>query len=305
MFSTHYSHPRNNITFDSNTTITMENENKYRLPEEQKFEVFGQMMTEAEYDAWVENNIASSQPKVSNQLLEACLFSDLEGIKDGLKEVSDRSVLEDVNLYSIPTPLYHLTLLNQMVFDTEYWTDIDEDKQAAVAWMEERTKRVIDFWLEFYGVDELPQPKYEDYTIDDFFCAMLEDDDEEILDAPKEAFIQHGCREIDVDLYLATDRFQFNKAEALLKQGANPCAELHYSGNPDHGDWAYHRIGAEVVFLALELLPLYKEAFDGQTPTLHGDEYRDLLGLAEHVKMEKLFEKYCHIWDNNDDKESI
>ena len=283
----------------------MENENEYRLPEEQKFEVFGQMMTEAEYDAWVENNIASSQPKVSNQLLEACLFSDLEGIKDGLKEVSDRSVLEDVNLYSIPTPLYHLTLLNQMVFDTEYWTDIDDDKQEAVAWMEERTKCVIDFWREFYGVDELPQPKYEDYTIDDFFCAMLEDDDEDILDAPKDAFIQHGCREIDVDLYLATNRFQFNKAEALLKQGANPCAELKYNENQYDVDWAYHRIGAEVLFLALELLPLYKEAFDGQTPTLHGEEYRDLLGLAEHVKMEKLFEKYCHIWYNNDDKESI
>lgn len=283
----------------------MENENKYRLPKEQKFEVFGQMMTEAEYDACAENNIARSQPKVSNQLLRACLFSDLEGIKDGLKEVSDRSVLEDVNLYSIPTPLYHLTLLNQMVFDTEYWTDIDDDKQEAVAWMEERTKCVIDFWREFYGVDELPQPKYEDYTIDDFFCAMLEDDDEDILDAPKDAFIQHGCREIDVDLYLATNRFQFNKAEALLKQGANPCAELKYNENQYDVDWAYHRIGAEVVFLALELLPLYKEAFDGQTPTLHGEEYRDLLGLAEHVKMEKLFEKYCHIWDNNDDKESI
>ena len=263
------------------------------------------MMTEAEYDAWAENNIARSQPKVSNQLLRACLFSDLEGIKDGLKEVSDRSVLEDVNLYSIPTPLYHLTLLNQMVFDTEYWTDIDDDKQEAVAWMEERTKCVIDFWREFYGVDELAQPKYEDYTIDDFFCAMLEDDDEDILDAPKDAFIQHGCREIDVDLYLATNRFQFNKAEALLKQGANPCAELKYNENQYDVDWAYHRIGAEVVFLALELLPLYKEAFDGQTPTLHGEEYRDLLGLAEHVKMEKLFEKYCHIWDNNDDKESI
>lgn len=283
----------------------MENENKYGLPEEHKFEVFGQMMTEAEYDAWVEDNIARSQPKVSNQLLRACLFSDLEGIKDGLKEVSDRSVLEDVNLYSIPTPLYHLTLLNQMVFDTEYWTDIDDDKQEAVAWMEERTKCVIDFWREFYGVDELPQPKYEDYTIDDFFCAMLEDDDEDILDAPKDAFIQHGCREIDVDLYLATNRFQFNKAEALLKQGANPCAELKYNENQYDVDWAYHRIGAEVVFLALELLPLYKEAFDGQTPTLHGEEYRDLLGLAEHVKMEKLFEKYCHIWYNNDDKESI
>ncbi|MBR5822915.1 MAG: hypothetical protein IKY67_02080, partial [Paludibacteraceae bacterium] len=110
----------------------MKNENNNRLPEDQKFEVFGQMMTEAEYDAWVDNNIASTQPKVSNQLLEACLFSDLEGIKGGLKEITDKSALEDVNLYSIPTPLYHLTLLNQMVFDTEYWTDLVDDKQKVV-----------------------------------------------------------------------------------------------------------------------------------------------------------------------------
>ena len=275
----------------------MENENKYRLPKEQKFEVFGQMMTEAEYDAWAENNIARSQSKVSNQLLRACLFSDLEGIKDGLKEVSDRSVLEDVNLYSISTPLYHLTLLNQMVFDTEYWTDIDDDKQEAVAWMEERTKCVIDFWREFYGVDELPQPKYEDYTIDDFFCAMLEDDDEDILDAPKDAFIQHGCREIDVDLYLATDRFQFNKAEALLRQGANPLAPLIRCEDSEYGEQACDRIDTEISFLALELLPVYREVLVGKSPEINDNEYRDLLGLAEHIKMSKLFEKYRHIWD--------
>lgn len=275
----------------------MKNENNNRLPENQKFEVFGQMMTEAEYDAWVDNNIASTQPKVSNQLLEACLFSDLEGIKEGLKEITDKSALQDVNLYSIPTPLYHLTLLNQMVFDTEYWTDIDDDKLEAVAWMEERTKRVVDFWREYYGAEELPPVQYEKYTEDDFFRAWLEDDDEEILDAPREAFIQHGCREIDIDLYLATDRFQFNKAETLLMQGANPCAELQYNDNQYDVDWAYHRIGAEVVFLALELLPIYKDAFDGQKQTLHGETCRDLLGLAEHVKMEKLFDKYRHIWD--------
>lgn len=275
----------------------MKNENNNRLPEDQKFEVFGQMMTEAEYDAWVDNNIASTQPKVSNQLLEACLFSDLEGIKEGLKEITDKSALQDVNLYSIPTPLYHLTLLNQMVFDTEYWTDIDDDKLEAVAWMEERTKRVVDFWREYYGVEELPPVQYEKYTEDDFFRAWLEDDDEEILDAPREAFIQHGCREIDIDLYLATDRFQFNKAETLLMQGANPCAELQYNDNQYDVDWAYHRIGAEVVFLALELLPIYKDAFDGQKQTLHGETCRYLLGLAEHVKMEKLFDKYRHIWD--------
>lgn len=275
----------------------MKDENNNRLPEDQKFEVFGQMMTEAEYDAWVDNNIASTQPKVSNQLLEACLFSDLEGIKEGLKEITDKSALEDVNLYSVPTPLYHLTLLNQMVFDTEYWTDIDEDKQAAVAWMEERTKRVIDFWLEYYGVEEIPPVQYEKYTEDDFFRAWLEDDDEEILDAPREAFIQHGCREIDLDLYLATDRFQFNKAETLLMQGANPCAELQYNDNQYDVDWAYHRIGAEVVFLALELLPIFRELFDGKHPTPYDNIYFDLLGLAEHVKMEKLFDKYRHIWN--------
>ena len=283
----------------------MENENKYRLPEEQKFEVFGQMMTEAEYDAWVENNIASSQPKVSNQLLEACLFSDLEGIKDGLKEVSDRPVLEDVNLYSIPTPLYHLTLLNQMVFDTEYWTDLVDDKQEVVVWMEDRTRRVIDFWKEYYDVEELPQPKYEDYTIDDFFCAMLEDDDEDILDAPKDVLIQRGCREIDLDLYLATDRFQFNKAEALLKQGANPLAPLIRCEDSEYGEQAYDRIDTEISFLALELFPVYREVLVGKSPKINGNEYRDLLGLSEHIKMSKLFEKYRHIWDKKDDKKSI
>lgn len=283
----------------------MENENKYRLPEEQKFEVFGQMMTEAEYDAWVENNIASSQPKVSNQLLEACLFSDLEGIKDGLKEISDRSALDDVNLYSIPTPLYHLTLLNQMVFDTEYWTDLVDDKQEVVVWMEERTRSVIDFWKEYYGVEGLPQPKYEDYTIDDFFCAMLEDDDEDILDAPKDVLIQRGCREIDLDLYLATDRFQFNKAEALLRQGANPLAPLIRCEDSEYGEQACDRIDTEISFLALELLPVYREVLVGKSPEINDNEYRDLLGLAEHIKMSKLFEKYRHIWDKKDDKESI
>ena len=277
--------------------LTMKNENNNRLPEDQKFEVFGQMMTEAEYDAWVDNNIASTQPKVGNRLLEACLFSDLEGIKEGLKEITDKSALEDVNLYSIPTPLYHLTLLNQMVFDTEYWKDLVDDKQEVVVWMEERTKTVIDFWKEYYGVEELPQPKYEDYTIDDFFCAMSEDDDEDILDAPKNVLIQRGCREIDLDLYLATDRFQFNKAETLLMQGANPSAPLLRCEDSEYGEQACGRIDIEISFLALELFPVYREVLVGERPELRDNDYRDLLGLAEHVKMSKLFEKYRHIWN--------
>ena len=275
----------------------MKKENNNRLPEDQKFEVFGQMMTEAEYDAWVDNNIASTQPKVGNRLLEACLFSDLEGIKEGLKEITDKSALEDVNLYSIPTPLYHLTLLNQMVFDTEYWKDLVDDKQEVVVWMEERTKRVIDFWKEYYGVEELPQPKYEDYTIDDFFCAMSEDDDEDILDAPKNVLIQRGCREIDLDLYLATDRFQFNKAETLLMQGANPSAPLLRCEDSEYGEQACGRIDIEISFLALELFPVYREVLVGERPELRDNDYRDLLGLAEHVKMSKLFEKYRCIWN--------
>ena len=43
----------------------------------------------------------------------------------------------------------------------------------------------------------------------------------------------------------------------------------------------------------------------GESPELRDNDYRDLLGLAEHVKMSKLFEKYRHIWDKKDDKESI
>lgn len=263
------------------------------------------MMTETEYDAWVDNNIASTLPKVSNQLLEACLFSDLEGIKDGLKEISDKSVLEDVNLYSIPTPLYHLTLLNQMVFDTEYWTDLDDEDKKVVFWMEERTKRVEDYWKEYYRVTELLSPEYEKYTEADFYRAWEDDDDEDILDAPKDKFLQYGCRELDVDLYLAAERFQFEIVESLLKRGANPCAELCYEVDSYDSHMTYNRIGTEVVYLSLELLPVYRKMFAGKDGTPYDNIYLDLLGLAEHIKMEKLFEKYRHIWEKKDDKESI
>ena len=45
----------------------MKNEYNNRLPEGQKFEVFGQMMTESEYDAWSESGLADWQTQENMQ----------------------------------------------------------------------------------------------------------------------------------------------------------------------------------------------------------------------------------------------
>lgn len=239
-------------------------------------------------------------PKICEQhgkLMRATLFSDSEGVKRVLDEIVNRPMIDDVHIFSRPTPIYQIAMFNQMVWDTSYWIDLKDEYQMIVPWMQQCTEQTLAVWREFLGVEELPQPEYEKYTEDDFFCDDIDEPDEEVLWAPKENFLKCGCREIDVDLYLATCRFEFDKVEDLLQRGANPCADLSYieeDGSVQYLDTSYHRIGAEVVYLALELFPLYQKAFAGDIESVEIDrlDFENILGLAEHVKMEKLFEKY-------------
>ena len=80
-------------------------------------------------------------------------------------------------------------------------------------------------------------------------------------------------------------------------QGANPSAPLLRCEDSEYGEQACGRIDIEISFLALELFPVYREVLVGERPELRDNDYRDLLGLAEHVKMSKLFEKYRCIWN--------
>lgn len=243
-----------------------------------------------------------------DKLMRATLFGDSEEVKRVLDALVNRPMIDDIHIFSIPTPIYQIALFNQMVWDPSYWTDLRDEYQVIVPWMQQRTEQTLAVWRDFLGVEELPQPEYDKYTVDDFFCDDKDESDEEVLFAPKENFLKCGCREIDVDLYLATCRFEFDKVEGLLQRGANPCTDLSYigeDGNIHYDESSYHRIEAEVVYLALELFPLYQKAQAGDIYSIEVDwrDYENILGLAEHVRMEKLFNKYEHLWQTEDNTE--
>ncbi len=239
-----------------------------------------------------------AENKIRSRLMEAVLFSNLEGLKAGLEQLQDLSFVENIDFFMHPTALYHLTLFNKEVWDPYYWIDLSYGDQNIVKWMARRTEQVIDFWREYLGVEELPKPEYEKY-LGEFFSAWPEDSDEDILDAPRSAFLAKGCREIDIDLYLSTERFEFDKVESLLRQGADPCARLSYDGNDELYDnevWAYHFTGLEIGHLIMEMMELLREVYQGNEMDFDDRYYDYLLGLAEHTRMEKLFDKYVYIW---------
>lgn len=245
--------------------------------------------------------------KLLYNAIRATLLSDLEALKSVLDELEDKSLIEDIRLFSKPTPLYHLTLYSQMVWDPVFWGYEGREAGGMIKWMKGRTAEVLEFWKGYLGVEEFDEPNYQQYAGMDYLAADNDESDEDILEGKREDFIAQGCREIDIDLYLATNRFEYNKAEALLQQGANPYVELCSEPESDFpGDWAYHQIGSEEGWLSDNLFPLFEDLYAEKDVEIdYFWSCEELLGLAAYVKMDKLFEKYRHIWDKKDDKESI
>ena len=238
--------------------------------------------------------------KLLHNAIMATMMSDLEALKSALDELEDKSIIEDVRLFSKPTPLYHLTQYNKMVWEPKFWGWEGHEGGDMIKWMQHRTSEVIEFWKEWLGVEELSEPNYQAYAGAEYL-AYNDDSDEDILEGKRVDFVTQGCRDIDIDLYLATHRFEYDRVESLLQQGANPEAEMHCEPEDDEGwypvDWAYHCIHSEEEWLSDVLFPLYEDAFANKSPEIELKHCDILLGLAAYVKMDKLIESYRDVWD--------
>ncbi len=242
------------------------------------------------------------ESELRHRILKATLLSDLEELKIALEALEERSFVEDVRLFGNPTPLYHFTRYNQMVWDTAYWgREGAEQCPEVVRWMEWRTAEVSAFWRDYLGVDELPEPDYRKYASEDFRAAYDWEDEEDILNAPKAFFIAQGAREIDLDLYVASARFDYDRVEELLQQGADPQAELCYDEEDEEGfapsDWAYNKIGSEEGWLSDNLWGIFEESHAGKKVEVDWIDFEQLLGLAAYIKMLKLFDRYRPLWN--------
>lgn len=104
-------------------------------------------------------------------------------------------------------------------------------------------------------------------------------------------------KEIDLDLYCAVERFQFDKVEELLKQGANPRAEIYdglNDGDVPFDSWsAIDRIDGEVGFLCCETMDFVRQLLSKQSHWFIGEMlFQNLMSLAAHSEMSELLKKY-------------
>ena len=156
---------------------------------------------------------------------------------------------------------------------------------------------MFEFWKEYYGVDRFPRIEYRTYSDDNFFCAWDDETDEDLLFHPKVEFLALGKREIDLDLYCAVERFQFDRVEELLKQGANPGAEIYdglNEGDVPFDSWsAIDRIDGEVCFLCCETMDFVRQLLGKQAHWFIGEMlFQNLMSLAAHSEMSELLKKY-------------
>ena len=226
-------------------------------------------------------------------LLKAVASNDVDEVRTLIAKDECKAIIEDIALFSRPFPLHYVTLCYEAI-----WRDADKwkDKEWANA-AKKSTDVMIEFWKEYYGVESFPRIEYRIYNEDDFYCAWDDETDEDILFKPKSEFISYGKREIDLDLYCAVERFQFEKVEELLKQGANPRAEIYDGLNnldvPFDSWSAIDRIDVEVGFLCCETMSFLHQLFSKQAHWFLGEMLlHNILGLAAHSEMGKLLKEY-------------
>ena len=120
-----------------------------------------------------------------------------------------------------------------------------------------------------------------------FYCDDPNDTVEECLDMTEDELKKMGFRDIDIELACCVNKFQFDRVEKLLEQGADPVKNR--TDEEDEYDDCVTRIYREVQFLYSEMTEkmLGKEILGSFERDL-----RDLLSLAAHEKMDHLLDKY-------------
>lgn len=120
-----------------------------------------------------------------------------------------------------------------------------------------------------------------------FYCDDPNDTVEECLDMSENELKKMGFRDIDIELACCVNKFQFNRAEVLLKLGADPIKNR--TDEEDEYDDCVTRIYREVQFLYSEMT----EKILGKEGLGHFErDLEELLSLAAHEKMDHLLDKY-------------
>ena len=219
--------------------------------------------------------------KKTKDIIKAVYEIDLERFQSLHGENNDvLSLCKDSE--DLPYPLHFITICWDIILG--YWDEWKEEYKPTLKKRKEENDKFKSFFAGL-GLDMTGIP-FSDYWYA-FYCDDPKDTVEDCLDMTEEELKKKGFRGIDIELACCVNKFQFDRVEELLEQGADPIKNR--TDEEDEYDDCVTRIYREVQFLYSEMTDkmLGKEGLEHFERDLE-----ELFGLAAHEKMDHLLDKY-------------
>ena len=207
------------------------------------------------------------------------------------KKEFNPGLLDDIGLFDKPFPLYYITKCHQIIMAGNFIEKI----MPFILNQREKIEKIMDLWRNRFQIDTNKDIEFKNYE-DAFYCDADDATFYDVFLDPKERFIENGCREIDLELFEAVNKFNYDEVRRLLKEGANPDANLlpKDAKYPDDPCNCLDRIGGECSYLfSCEVFPILgeKHGLWYLNYSLTSKDIGVLIGLAAHEKMYELLIK--------------
>lgn len=215
---------------------------------------------------------------IERELIEAVAANDIHKVEDIIYTLEDKRILDDVGWVHIQFPLYYITLCYNIIWlHPDEWKDIAERRAKVDA--------MLDFWKRYYNIASFPKIDYD--MNNDYYYDRSWETDAELLYADVSEYISAGYSMKDIELYCAAKRFDFERVDQLLQEGAKPNVHLKLTMGDD-ALVAIHDIGMEESHLMYEL-----DAMLERGKICNEQDIRLLLALTAHAEMYDLLKRYC------------
>lgn len=251
-----------------------------------------------------EDDCTRCNVELRQKYINSVLNIDVEGLECLLEtEPFDRSLLDRL-LPPCPKGCSILWLIQCWEIILAHPEEWEEKYREKVAVRQERNDEIKRLFIEKLQAGFIPV----DFQMSPFkfFRSEVDETVEDIVNWTRSELNKLGFLDLDIDLYCAVCKFDFEETERLLKNGANPYKNIGYE-QKDDVEYAlsvncFNRIGTELKCLEsnrLKKLILGEEYVSSN----YYQVFADLIGLAAHKKMYTLLLEYkdsCNVTESSE-----
>lgn len=157
----------------------------------------------------------------TDKLLIAVVLNDYETVKSILQSGDyDKKLFVDVGGFEVPVPVTYFNKCWRIILDFPF------EEELYIKHFENAV-RISELFRE-YGIAE-PEIPFNKISYSGW--AFEDESDDDLLEVPRKERVARGEKEIDLDLYIAACRMDFEKAEELMNKGADPFFEIEDKTN--------------------------------------------------------------------------